>query len=141
MTYRPQTTDGWLHYSDEDYNESVPEEFSLLEVSAEVTIGFDAEPYEAPSKYSPGGGGICGSWVEEVYSVQVNGEDLEGWALELAIVAVQRWADEHNDEVLEACDEALDEEQKNVDVDADPAYRLDDDDDECPRYYDGTGRY
>jgi len=139
MIYRPQITDGWLHYSDEDYDESVPEEFSLLEVSAEIAIGFDAEPYEAPSKYSPGGGGVFGAWVEEVYSVQVNGEDLEGWALKLAVAVVQRWADKHDDEVLEACDEALDEEQKNVDVDADPTYRLDDD--ECPRYYDGTGRY
>jgi hypothetical protein len=143
MGYAP-TTDGVLTftlYSDDkgdyDYELADPEGVDEFEIRAEVSIEYEAEPYEAPSRHSPGGGGLCGAGVDEVYSIEVDGEELEEeWELALVGAIVKRWANSHDDEVLDACESGLESSARD-DFDPPDPY----DYEPVPRYYDGTGRF
>lgn len=130
--WTPETIKTSLYIWDEFSAEVEGEED--IEVEADVTLEFDAEPYEAPSRHSPGGGGFHCAWVVEVHSVTVNDETLEGWELQAATRAVIQWAEENKDAVNEACEEAL--EERTNDDGADGEYYS-----PCPQYYDGTGTY
>ena len=129
--WTPDTIDGNLYIWDEAEEDGEED----IEVEAEVTLEYDFEPYEAPSRYSPGGGGLCGAWVVKVHSVTMNGEELEGWEFQAAARAVERWAEENENDINETCEEALEESWN--DYEPDPP----DDFDDCPQYYDGTGTY
>jgi len=100
------TVEGFLHcvIYPEDHEPDTAEE---LEIEAEVTFEYECEPYEAPSRYSPGGGGFLNAWINKVHSITFNGEELEGWEFDAATVALEQWAEDNIGHVDDACEQVL----------------------------------
>lgn len=100
--YYPNRISGFLYLYEGDEDD--------LEVEADVTFEYDAEPYEAPSRYSPGSPGyIECTGVTVNGEITLNGEALKGWEYKAAVRAFEEWANSQDaaDAVEAALDHAL----------------------------------
>jgi hypothetical protein len=104
--YYPTTVDGVLYY----YEEAEDEGDEDLEVKADVTFEYDAEPEEPKTRHYPGSPAYLScTGVTVNGEVTLNGETLEGWEHDAAVRALEAWANSEaaDDKVNEALVRAL----------------------------------